>query len=55
MMDRPHQHNLLHRAEIGHRGSCLKVLYYVVFFQQLIRPLPCDVHIGAATKELLGG
>lgn len=53
-MDQPHQHNLLHRAEIGHCGSCLNVLYDVVFFQQLVRALPCDVLISAATKELLG-
>lgn len=54
-MDKPHQHNLLHRAEIGHCSSCLNVVYDVVFFQQLVRALPCDVLVSAATKELLGG
>lgn len=53
-MDQPHQYNLLHRAEIGHCGSCLNVLYDVVFFQQLVRALPRDILISAATKELLG-
>lgn len=54
-MDQPHQHNLLHRAEIGHGRSCLNVLYDVVFFQQLVRVLSRDVLVSQAAKELLGG
>lgn len=54
-MIQPNQHNLLHRAEIGHCGSRLNVLYDVVLFQQLVRPLLCDILIDTALKELLGG
>lgn len=53
-MAQSHQHYLLHRAEIGHCSSSLNVLYDVFFFQQLVRTLPCDVSVSAATKELLG-
>lgn len=53
-MDQPHQHKLLHWTEIRHCSSCLHVLYDVVFFQQLVRVLPCDILISTAIEELLG-
>lgn len=53
-MDQPHQHKLLHRAEIGNCRSPLHVLYDVVLFEQLVRVLPCDILIGDTAEELLG-
>lgn len=51
----PYRHNLLHRTEVGHCGSCFDVLYDVVFFQQLIRTFACDILISPTTEELLSG
>lgn len=54
ILDPPHQYILLCGAEIGHCSPLLNVLYDVVFFQQLVGTLACDVFIGDAAKELLG-
>lgn len=49
-----HKNGLLYRAEIRHSCPFLNVLKDVIFFEELVRAVSCDIFISHAVKELLG-